>query len=385
MEDAKTEAKRVSEEAQADAKRLTEQLRAQADSEVERIKVQGAQQVELLRAQLIRQLRADLGSESVRRAEELVRDHVTDSANQSASVDRFLDELDAMAPSAAEIQYPVASKMRSVSREALTNLAARFEDGVAGLDDAGLSTLAADLASVAALLDRETVVTRYLTQPADDPAPRVRLVQRLVSGKIADSALELVKAAVAERWSANADLVDAIELLARQALLVRAERAGQVDEVEDQLFRFSRVLDAQPRLDTLLSDNTAPAERRVALLRNVLDSAGGNANPIAVALLSQTIGLLRGEPAAQAVLGLAEVAVARRGEVIAHVGAAGDLSDAQRTRLTAVLSRIYGHPVTVQMQIDPALLGGLSIAVGDEVIDGTLAARLATAQAQLPD
>ncbi|MEZ0366231.1 F0F1 ATP synthase subunit B/delta [Mycobacterium sp. pUA109] len=385
LEDAKAEAKRVSEEAQADAKRLTEQLRAQADSEVERIKVQGGQQVELLRAQLIRQLRADLGSESVRRAEELVRDHVTDSANQSASVDRFLDELDAMAPSAAEVQYPVASKMRSVSRQALTNLAARFDDVVAGLDDAGLSTLGEDLASVAALLDRETVVTRYLTQPADDPAPRVQLVQRLVSGKIADSALQLVKAAVAERWSANADLVDAVELLARQALLVRAERAGQVDEVEDQLFRFSRVLDAQPRLDTLLSDNAAPAEGRVALLRKVLESAGGTANPIAVALLSQTIQLLRGEPAAQAVLGLAEVAVARRGEVIAHVGAAAGLSDAQRTRLTAVLSRIYGHPVTVQMQIDPALLGGLSIAVGDEVIDGTLAARLATAQAQLPD
>ena len=172
---------------------------------------------------------------------------------------------------------------------------------------------------------------------------------------------------------------------ARQALLEVAERDDQVDEVEDQLFRFSRILDAQPRLGILLGDYAAPAEGRVALLRKVLDSASGGVNPVAVALLSQTVELLRGEPAEEAVMFLAEVAVARRGEVVAQVSAAAELSDAQRTRLTEVLSRIYGHPVTVQLQIDAALLGGLSIAVGDEVIDGTLSSRLAAAEAQLPD
>jgi F-type H+-transporting ATPase subunit delta len=95
--------------------------------------------------------------------------------------------------------------------------------------------------------------------------------------------------------------------------------------------------------------------------------------------------LLRGQPAEEAVLTLAEVAVARRGEVVAHVSAATELSDAQQERLTQVLSRIYGHPVTVQMQIDPELLGGLAISVGDEIIDGTLSSRLAAAQTQLPD
>ena len=83
--------------------------------------------------------------------------------------------------------------------------------------------------------------------------------------------------------------------------------------------------------------------------------------------------------------GLAEVAVARRGEIVAQVSAAAELSDAQHTRLTDVLTRIYGHPVTVQLQIDPELLGGLAISVGDEIIDGTLSSRLAAAQTQLPD
>jgi ATP synthase F0 subunit b/ATP synthase F1 delta subunit len=383
--DAKAEAKRVTEEAKADAERIAEQLSEQADSDVERIKVQGAKQVELLRAQLVRQLRQDFGAESVRRAGELVRGFVADTAQQSATVDRFLDDLDAMAPSEADVQYPIAARMRSASRVALADLMKQFGEVSKGLDDQGLSTLADDLTSVAALLIREKVVTRYVTLPAEDAGPRVQLIERLVSGKIGQPALDVVKSAVGERWSAQNDLVDALELASRQALLIRAEKAGQVDEVEDQLFRFSRILDVQPRLAILLGDYEVPAEARVRLLRNVLGSAGGDVSPITTELLSKTVELLRGHPAEDAVLDLAEVAVARRGEVIAHVSAAADLSDDQHTRLTEVLSRIYGHPVTAQIQVDPDLLGGLAISVGDEIIDGTLSSRLAAAQSQLPD
>jgi ATP synthase F0 subunit b/ATP synthase F1 delta subunit len=384
-EDAKAEAKRIIEEAQSDAKRIGEQLRSQADSEVERIKVQGAKQVELLRAQLIRQLRQDIGAESVRRAGELVRGYVGEPAQQSATVDRFLDDLDAMAPSAAEVQYPVAANMRSASRTALEDLLKAFSETAESLDDQGLSTLADDLTSVAGLLIHETVVTRYLTVPAEEAEPRVRLLERLVSGKVGQPALDVLKKAVSERWSAEPDFVDALELVARQALLIRAERAGQVDDVEEQLFRFSRILDAQPRLAILLGNYETAPDARIRLLRKVLDSAGAGVSPITAELLAKTVELLRGQSAEAAVQGLAEVAVARRGEVVARVSAATELSDAQQTRLTEVLSRIYGHPVTSQIQIDPELLGGLAITVGDEIIDGTLSSRLAAAQSQLPD
>jgi len=385
VEDAKLEAKPVVEEAQADAERIAEQLQAQAEIDAERIKVQGGHQVELLRAQLTRQLRLELGHESVRQARELVRNYVADPAQQSATVDRFLDELDAMAPAAADVEYPLMAKMRSASRRALASLSDRFSTIAKSLDNQGLSTVSGELVSVAKMLDREIVVTRYLTVPAEDAAPRVRLIERLVSGKVAAPTLDVLRAAVSERWSANSDLVDAIEHVSRQALLEVAEREDQVDEVEDQLFRFSRILDAQPRLAILLGDYAAPAEGRIALLRKVLDSSSGSVNKIAISLLSQTVELLRGEPAEEAMKFLAEVAVARRGEVVAQVSAAAELGDAQRTRLTEVLSRIYGHPVTVQLQIDGALLGGLLISVGDEVIDGTLSSRLAAAEAQLPD
>jgi len=385
VEAAKSEAEQVVEEARTDAERITEQLRAQAGVDAERVNVQGDRQAELLRAQLTRQLRLELGHESVRQARELVRNYVSDSAQQSATVDRFLDELEAMAPAAADVQYPLLAKMRSASRWSLGNLSDRFGVLAKDLDQKGLSTLSSELVSVAKMLDREIVVTRYLTMPAEDAAPRARLIERLVSGQVGDATLDVLRTAVSERWSANSDLVDAIEHVSRQALLEVAERDDQVDEVEDQLFRFSRILDAQPRLAILLGDYAVPVEGRVGLLRNVLDAASSGVNPIAVALLSQTVELLRGQPAEESVLFLAEVAVARRGEVVAQVSAAAELTAAQATRLTGVLSRIYGHPVTVQLQIDAALLGGLLIAVGDEVIDGTLSSRLIAAKAQLPD
>jgi ATP synthase F0 subunit b/ATP synthase F1 delta subunit len=385
VEAAKSEAKGVVDEAKVDAERISEQLQAQADIDAERIKGQGTRQVELLRAQLTRQLRLELGHESVRQARELVRNYVADAAQQSATVDRFLDELDAMAPASADVQYPLLAKMRSSSRQALVSLSDRFGTLAKDLDNKGLSTLSSELVSVAAMLDRELVVTRYLTLPAEDAAPRVRLIERLVSGTVSAATLDVLRLAVSERWSANSDLVDALEHVSRQALLEVAEREDRVDDVEDQLFRFSRVLDAQPRLAILLGDYAVPTEGRVGLLRNVLKSASGQVNAITMSLLTQTIELLRGEPAEEAMKFLAEVAVARRGEVIAEVSAAAELSDAQRTRLTEVLSRIYGHPVTVHLQIDSELLGGLLIAVADEVIDGTLSSRLAAAKAQLPE
>jgi ATP synthase F1 delta subunit len=337
-----------------------------------------------MRAQLIRQLRQDIGAESVHRASELVRGYVADPAQQAATVDRFLDDLDEMASSTADVQYPVATKMRSASRLALTGLLDKFNELADGLDGDGLSTLADDLTSIAALLNRETVVTRYLTQPSEDSAPRVRLLERLVSDKVSQPALDVAKSAVSERWSAEDDLVDAIELAGRQALLIRADKAGQLDEVEEQLFRFSRLLDTQPRLSILLGDYETPADARVQLLRNVLGNATG-VNEITTDLLAKTVQLLRGRPAEDAVQELAQVAVARRGEIVAQVSAAAELSEAQHTRLTEVLSRIYGHPVTAQISTDPELLGGLAISVGDEIIDGTLSSRLAAAQTQLPD
>jgi ATP synthase F0 subunit b/ATP synthase F1 delta subunit len=382
LEEAKAEAAKVVDEARHDAEKIAEQLRAQADIELDRIKVQGGQQVQLLRQQLIRELRQTLGAESVRRASDLVSDFVSDPAEQSATVDRFLTELDEMAPSSTGFGNVATAKLRAASRGSVLNMVERFDGIVADLDPDALTGLATDLASAAKLLRTEAVLARHVADPSSGADAKVQLAERLLSGKVSDAAFDILKTAVSQRWSSTADLIYGVQHIARLALLVRAEREGQIEDVEDQLFRFSRILDSEPQLITLLSDFSSPLDGRISLLNDVL---ARRASKHTADLLRQSIELLHGERADDTVRDLANLAVSRRGEVVAQVRAAAELTEAQENRLSELLSRIYGHPVSLQLEVDPELLGGLTIAVGDEVIDGALASKLAAAETHLPD
>ncbi len=73
---------------------------------------------------------------------------------------------------------------------------------------------------------------------------------------------------------------------------------------------------------------------------------------------------------------LSDLAAARRDQIVAHVRAAIALSAQQRERLAASLHRIYGKPIQVHVQVDPSLLSGLVVHVGDDVIDGSAIGRL---------
>ena len=383
MEQGAAEGRHIVEEARVDSVRIGEQLSVQAGVEAERIKVQGGQQVSLLRSQTIRLLRGELGSESVQRATDLVKSHVADPQAQSATVDRFLDELESMAPAAFAPEV-ASSGMRSASRDAQSAVVARFDALSGSLSTDELSTLSDELTAVGRVLLDEPILARHLAEATGETDAKKQLLQRLLGGKVGSTTLDLLDTAVSVRWSRTEDFVGAVQHVARLSLLARADREYQADEVAEQLFRFGRVLDSEPQLTTLLGDYSKPAAERVSLLRGVLDRASGT-NRISTALLSQTVELLDGERVDEAVQDLAQLAVARRGEVVAQVSAAADLSDSQRRRLTEVLTRIYHTPVSVQLTVDPELLGGLSVAVGDEVIDGTLSSRLAAAATKLPD
>lgn len=382
VDQGRAEGRVIVDEARSDAVHIAEQLHAQAGVDAERIKVQGGQQVVLLRSQLVRQLRGELGAESVQRAAELVKAYVSDPQAQSATVDRFLDELDSMAPAAFAPEIEDTG-LRSASRDAQAAMVARYDELSASLTPTDLTTLADELTAVANLLLREPILARHLAEANGEIEAKRQLLHRVIGGKVGSTTLDLLDTAVTMRWSKTEDLVGALEHIARLALLTRAERENQAEEVAEQLFRFGRVLDTQPDLTMVLSDYSKPAADRVALLRGLLDRAG--ANPTATALLAQTIELIRGERADEAVADLAQLAVARRGEVVAEVSAAAPLSDAQRHRLSDILNRIYHTPVSLQFTINPELLGGLAVAVGDEVIDGTLSSRLAAAATKLPD
>ncbi len=229
----------------------------------------------------------------------------------------------------------VSSDLRSASRDAQAALIEKFDSVSSGLSGDALSTLSDELASVAKLLVAEPILARHLAEASGETEAKKQLLQRLLAGKVGDTTLDVLNTAASVRWSLTSDLVDAVEHVARLSLLTRAERENQADEVEEQLFRFSRILDAQPQLTTLLGDYSKPAQGRVDLVRNVMSQTNG-ANATATALLAQTVDLLRGKRADEAVLALARLAVARRGEIVAQVSAAAELSDAQRTRLNRV-------------------------------------------------
>ncbi len=244
----------------------------------------------------------------------------------------------------------------------------------------GLSALAGDLYSVADLLVGQPLLRRTLGDPATAPDGRAALAAQLLGTSVGAPAVEVVSAAVRERWSSPWDLTDAIELTANDSLFAAAEADNVLDEVEDQLFRFERILDAESNLTALLDEQTVEPARRIELLRAV---TAGKVHGITELLLEHAVASPRTRGITAAVHDLLDEAAARRERSVARVLSAVELTDAQQTRLAAALAAMYGRAITVRAAVDPSLQGGLIVHVGDEVIDGSVAARLNTVRAAL--
>jgi F-type H+-transporting ATPase subunit delta len=271
--------------------------------------------------------------------------------------------------------------MRSASREALANL--RREQAALISQDATAATLTAtagELYAVAALLVGQPRLRRTLGDPATDPDSRAQLVDGLLRGKVGDAARAVVAAAARQRWSSPWDLTDALETGGDDLLFAAAERDGALDEVEDQLFRFQRVLGSEGELATLLDERSVAGDRRVALLRGLL---AGKVHPVTLALLEQAVRSDRTRAVELAIDDLLEAAAARQERSVARVVSAAPLSEQQQERLVAALGRMYGRTMSLRSALDPNLRGGLVIRVGDELIDGSVAARLTQARTAL--
>src|SRR3954469_24638719 len=164
----------------------------------------------------------------------------------------------------------MASVLQSASRESLSAATARLDDHIDATGAADLKRLADDLFAVLGLLEREHALRRALADPATPTEARSGLADRLLSGKVGRPALDLVSDLVSSRWSRSSDLLEALESLARSATFGVAEKDGSLDRVEDELFRFGRILDREPELARLLSDSGTPADKRIGLLHEVV-------------------------------------------------------------------------------------------------------------------
>ena len=173
--------------------------------------------------------------------------------------------------------------------------------------------------------------------------------------------------------------MDSLELLGQESLLAAAERGGELDTVEDELFRLGRIVAGSAGLGRALGDRSASAEGKLSLVERLLE---GKVTTTTRRLVDQAVARLSGEPADE-LDRLSRLAARQRLQSVARVRTAVELTEAQTQRLTTDLSRIYGREVTVHAEIDESVTGGLVVQVGDEVIDGSIAGRIASLRTRL--
>ena len=270
--------------------------------------------------------------------------------------------------------------MRGTSRNSLTAAEERVEPLLGTLDSGTALATGEELFAVARLLDASGSLRRALTDPSRPSQDKADLADRLLAGKVSDTTRALVSGLARERWSEARDLGDAAEHLGVVALLAGAERDGVLDSVEDELFRFGRVVDGDRSLAQALTDRSASPERKAGLVERLL---AGKAQPHTLALVKQAAGYPRGRALTAALDAFGRIAARRRERMVATVTAAVPLTENQRARLTSVLERVYGTGIWLNVDVDPELLGGLRIQVGDEVIDASVLSRLDDARRRL--
>ncbi|GAB3297805.1 F0F1 ATP synthase subunit delta [Epidermidibacterium keratini] len=263
--------------------------------------------------------------------------------------------------------------MQATSRESLGSLRSSLEQAARSQDAPTVAAVGEQLSEVSRVLSQEPGVRRALADPSASEQNRAELVRRLFGSRVSPASLDLLSAAAQSQWSSAGDLVDALTDLGQQAAFISAEKDGSFNTVEEEIFRFSRILDANGELEQRLSDQTAPVAARRQLLDRLI---GGKLSPISTRLLESVLANPRVRSIANSVEGLVDDAAARRRSAVAIVKSPMALSAAQEQRLTASLSRIYGREMSVSVDVDPSVMGGLRVQVGEDVIDGSVAGQL---------
>jgi len=259
------------------------------------------------------------------------------------------------------------------SRKSLVASRVSLDAAIKGVDANSASALSSELFFVADVLSTNIAVRRALTDPSRDGTAKAAFISDLLGKKIGALALGLITELSSLRWSSPKDLVLVVEQLAIEAEASAANIAGELDRVEDEIFTAATAFAGSSELRKALTSDATDA--KAILVADILKGASGST----VKLVSQMVNAWRGRSIESAFADYQWALAARRNRLIALVRIATPLSQAQLERLTTSLTSKVGQPIRINIEIDPSVLGGVSVKFADEIVDGSVSNRLAGA------
>jgi len=260
--------------------------------------------------------------------------------------------------------------MSAATDARMSSLDRMLDDGKVG------DNFASEMFAVVDLLDSSATLRRAVTDPGTPESARRALVHGLLDGKVDEAVADLVAEAATLRWAGGRTFAAALERQAVRAQLIVADRRGELEDTEDQLFRFARLVESNPELRNLLGDRALGLGRRQELVEGLLT---GRATEATILLARRAV-VARERTFGQTIEGYVTLAAAQKNRVVATVRVAGPLSADQRDRLRAALRKKLGREVAIQEVIDPDILGGVRVELGEEVFEGTVSGRLEEAR-----
>ncbi|MET4159670.1 F0F1 ATP synthase subunit delta [Agromyces sp. PvR057] len=263
--------------------------------------------------------------------------------------------------------------MGSATREALA--ASRAVLASSGRADL---SVAEDLLAAVRLIAGSGQLRTALTDNEADGAQKSALVSSVFNGRIAPGAVSLLTAAASQRWSSQADFLDGVEEL---GLRVAADTAGDGVDLDAELFAFERAVASDSELELVLGSKLGANEPKARLVERLLGA--GKSDPATLVVVRHLVLSPRGRRIGGMLRAAASVIADQRGFDVATVTTAVPLSDAQLARLEQGLAIQAGRRIRFDTIVDPAVLGGVRVQIGDDVIDGSVASRLSSLRQKL--
>jgi F-type H+-transporting ATPase subunit delta len=286
-----------------------------------------------------------------------------------SALDSVLDE----AVARATTERGVVGRVADAVQGAPSGVVGRVVDAVrSGPSEADTSKLGDDLFAVVDALESSPSLRRAVTDPGTPEQNRQQLVSAVLDGKVSKTAVDIVAEGAAMRWAGGRTFAAALERQGARATLMAAENADQLENTEDELFRFARLVDGNPGLRNALADRSVRLAHRQELVGSLL---AGKASDATIALAKRAVAA-RERTFGQTIEGYVTLAAAQKNRIVATVRVATPLTDEQRERLQRTLRNQVGRDVAIQEVIDENVVGGVRVELGDEVIEGTVASRL---------